>query len=286
MEDYLTIGEISRFTDVPISTLRYYDSEGIFSPALKDEKNNYRYYTGFQIPVLKIIIHLKKLGFSNDSIKSHLKNLNYSHTLELTTKIIEETKMEIKRLQRIEKELVQNADQIKQLIEIEEKIDSFFIEDLEEIRAVYAEISLETDPKKILQTAFKKLDTTLSTGTLPEMTKKIDPPLNNNTLPIGIYALIIPQKNIDNGSFKEEKVILMRDVKNIEKKIVLPKSRYACLYCKNRFRDRREHVEKLLKWIKNNNFQVRGDIVIHFLAGPGFVKDPKELLYAVKIPIK
>lgn len=286
MEDYLTIGEISKLTAVPVSTLRYYDSEGIFSPALKDEKNNYRYYTGFQIPVLKIIIHLKKLGFSNDSIKSHLKNLNYSHTLELTTKIIEETKMEIKRLQIIEKELLQNADQIKQLIEIEERIDTFFIEEAEEIKAIYADISLDTDPKKVIQTAFKKLDITLSTGNSSEMTKKIDTSLNNTTLPIGIYALLVPQKNIYNGGFKEEKVIFMHDVKNIEKKIVLPKSRYACLYCKNRFRDRKEYIEKLLKWIEKNKFEIKGDIIIHFLAGPGFVKDPKELLYAIKIPIK
>lgn len=155
MEDYLTIGEISKLTAVSISTLRYYDSEGIFSPALKDEKNNYRYYTGFQIPVLKIIVHLKKLGFTNDSIKSHLNNLNYSHTLELITKIIEETKVEIKRLQRIEKELVQNSGQIKQLIEIEKKIDTFFIEEIDEIKAVYAEISLDIDSKKIIQAAFK-----------------------------------------------------------------------------------------------------------------------------------
>ena len=34
MEGYLTIGEISKFTGVPISTLRYYDSEGIISPCL------------------------------------------------------------------------------------------------------------------------------------------------------------------------------------------------------------------------------------------------------------
>lgn len=286
MEDYLTIGEISKLTAVPISTLRYYDSEGIFSPALKDEKNNYRYYTGFQIPVLKIIIHLKKLGFSNESIKSHLKNLNYSHTLELITKIIEETKVEIKRLQRIEKELIQNADQVRQLIEIEEKIDTFFIEKMEEIKAVYTDISLDTDPKKIIQTAFKKLDISLSTSNSSEITKKIDVPLNNTTLPIGIYALIIPRENIENGNFKEEKIIFMRDVKSIEKKMILPKNRYACLYCKNRFRDRKEYVEKLLKWIKDNNFEITGDTIIHFLAGPGFVKDPKELLYAVKIPIK
>lgn len=286
MEDYLTIGEISKLTAVPISTLRYYDSEGIFSPALKDEKNNYRYYTGFQIPVLKIIVHLKKLGFTNDSIKSHLNNLNYSHTLELITKIIGETKAEIKRLQRIEKELVQNSGQIKQLIEIEEKIDTFFIEEIDEIKAVYAEISLDIDSKKIIQAAFKKLDSSLNSNNSSEITKKIDAPLNNTVLPIGIYALIIPKENIDNGSFKEEKIILMQDVKNIEKRMIIPKNRYACLYCKNKFKNRREYIAKLLRWVKENNFEIIGDAVIHFLAGPGFVKDPKELLYAVKVPIK
>ena len=98
--------------------------------------------------------------------------------------------------------------------------------------------------------------------------------------------MIIPKENIDNGSFKEEKIILMQDVKNIEKRMTIPKNRYACLYCKNKFKNRREYIDKLLEWIKENNFEIIGDAVIHFLAGPGFVKDPKELLYAVKIPIK
>ena len=31
MKDYLTIGEVSKITSLPISTLRYYDSEGIIS---------------------------------------------------------------------------------------------------------------------------------------------------------------------------------------------------------------------------------------------------------------
>ena len=88
MKDYLTIGEISKITNLPISTLRYYDSEGIISPDYKDEKTNYRYYRFFQIPIIKMIVHLKKLGFSNLKIKSHLENLSYSHTLELMNKMI------------------------------------------------------------------------------------------------------------------------------------------------------------------------------------------------------
>ena len=51
MEGYLTIGEISKLTGVPISTLRYYDSEGIILPLYKDKKNNYRYYSEIQIPI-------------------------------------------------------------------------------------------------------------------------------------------------------------------------------------------------------------------------------------------
>ena len=75
--------------------------------------------------------------------------------------------------------------------------------------------------------------------------------------------MIIPKENIDNGSFKEEKIIFMQDVKNIEKRMTIPKNRYACLYCKNKFKNRREYIDKLLEWIKENNFEIIGDAIIH-----------------------
>ena len=104
MKDYLTIGEVSKITSLPISTLRYYDSEGIISPNYKDEKTNYRYYRFFQIPIIKMIVHLKKLGFSNAKIKSHLENVSYSHTLELMNKMIIGDSKTPKFRKRVERE--------------------------------------------------------------------------------------------------------------------------------------------------------------------------------------
>lgn len=274
MEGYLTIGEISKFTGVPISTLRYYDSEGIISPIYKDTKSNYRYYSEMQIPVLRIIYYLKRLGFSNDSIKSHLKTLNYSHTLELISQLIFDTKEEIKKLQKLHKELVKNSEQIKNLISIEEKINSFFIEESEKIKAIYVTIAESNEEEKFIKAAFKKLSLyTLNT--------------EKELLPIGVCALTIPQENIENKSYRETKLLYMKDIKEFKEKITLPKQKYACMYCKGSLLNKKENIDKLLAWIEDNKLtKSEGDILLHFLAGPGFIKDPKEIMYIIKVPIE
>ncbi|MGL5702739.1 MAG: MerR family DNA-binding transcriptional regulator, partial [Cetobacterium sp.] len=40
-DEFLTIGEVSKSTSIPISTLRYYDKVGLLSPAFKNEETNY-----------------------------------------------------------------------------------------------------------------------------------------------------------------------------------------------------------------------------------------------------
>ena len=273
MEGYLTIGEISKFTGVPISTLRYYDSEGIISPIYKDTKSNYRYYSEMQIPILRIIFYLKRLGFSNDSIKSHLKTLNYSHTLDLISQLIYDTKQEIKKLQKLHKELIKSSEQIKNLMSIEEKINSFFIEESEKIKAIYVTIAESNDEEKFIRAAFKKLSLyTLNT--------------EKELLPIGICALTIPQENIENKSYKETKLLYMKDIKELTEKITLPKRKYACVYCKGSLLNKKENIDKLLAWIEDNKLtKSEGDILLHFLAGPGFIKEPKEIMYIIKVPI-
>lgn len=276
LDEYLTIGEVSKLTGIPISTLRYYDSEGIISPSYKDKKNNYRYYTEMQVPVLRIIVHLKKIGFSNESIKSHLRTLNYSHTLELITQIIADTKAEIKRLQKTERELIKNAVQMEKLISIERKINTFFIEEIEETKGVYIPISTNDEPRKVIKAAFRKLDVYTSKERA-----------HTALLPIGIYALMIPEESIKNGIYRETKLFFMSDIKGYKDKMIIPKTKYACMYCKGRLLDKQEKIEELLRWIKDKGMILdKGDTLFHFMAGPGFVKEPTELLYTIKIPVK
>lgn len=67
--EYLTISEVSKFKNVSIKSLRYYDSIGVLKPAYKNPETGYRYYLYEQLPMLNIISFCIEVGIS-------LKNWN------------------------------------------------------------------------------------------------------------------------------------------------------------------------------------------------------------------
>jgi effector-binding domain-containing protein len=62
------IGQFSRFSQVTVKTLRYYDEIGLLKPAEVDRFTGYRYYSASQLPRLNRILALKDLGLSLDQI--------------------------------------------------------------------------------------------------------------------------------------------------------------------------------------------------------------------------
>lgn len=64
----MSIGEFSRFCQVTIKTLRYYDKMGLLVPNEIDEWSRYRYYDVSQMQQLNAILRLKDLGFSLEEI--------------------------------------------------------------------------------------------------------------------------------------------------------------------------------------------------------------------------
>jgi effector-binding domain-containing protein len=60
----LKIGEFSRLSQTPVSTLRYYDDIGLIKPVDVDGFTGYRYYSAEQLPKLNRIAVLKDLGLS------------------------------------------------------------------------------------------------------------------------------------------------------------------------------------------------------------------------------
>ena len=60
----LKIGEFSRLSQIPVSTLRYYDDIGLLEPVDVDGLTGYRYYSAEQLPKLNRITVLKDLGLS------------------------------------------------------------------------------------------------------------------------------------------------------------------------------------------------------------------------------
>lgn len=62
------IGDFSKFSQVTVKTLRYYDEIGLLKPARVDDFTGYRYYSVEQLPRLNRILALKDLGFSLDQL--------------------------------------------------------------------------------------------------------------------------------------------------------------------------------------------------------------------------
>jgi len=75
--ELLSIGEVSKLTEVSVKSLRYYEKVGILKPAYTDVDSNYRYYTFKQTYLVELI----KLSLELDIPLKELSN--YIHDEEI-----------------------------------------------------------------------------------------------------------------------------------------------------------------------------------------------------------
>lgn len=68
---YYSIGEVAKATGIAISTLRYYDREGMF-PNMERSNGGIRVFSDTEINTLRVIECLKTSGMSIKSIKEFL----------------------------------------------------------------------------------------------------------------------------------------------------------------------------------------------------------------------
>ena len=68
---YYTIGEVASITGISISTLRYYDREGMF-PAMERSNGGIRMFSDTEIEVIRILECLKVSGMPVKEIKQFL----------------------------------------------------------------------------------------------------------------------------------------------------------------------------------------------------------------------
>lgn len=66
-----TIKEVSEMLNLPTSTLRYYESEGLY-PSLKRSSGNQRIFTEDDLLILKVVVCLKKTKMPIQDIKNFI----------------------------------------------------------------------------------------------------------------------------------------------------------------------------------------------------------------------
>jgi regulatory protein len=107
-----SIGQVAKMFDLPISTLRYYDKEGLFPDMQR--KGNQRIFTEAELECLRVIACMKKSGLEIKDIKQYFDwcregSSTYKLRQELFLKQRSEIEDEIKKLQATKACLILNA---------------------------------------------------------------------------------------------------------------------------------------------------------------------------------
>lgn len=95
----MKISEAAKFSGLPVKTIRYYESIGLFES--KRESNGYRNYSDLMVKDMKFLNHSRQLGFNLDDCRDLLALFQDPHRASKNVKDVAE-----KRLQHIDEQIV------------------------------------------------------------------------------------------------------------------------------------------------------------------------------------
>lgn len=113
MEDFFSIGELSKYQNISKQTLIFYDKTGLFHPAYVDPANGYRYYSASQLDELDTILILKKSGLSLQKIKELLEHYTTGSSLKVLRNQLGVIDQQMEELRMIRSRLAQCCTQLE-----------------------------------------------------------------------------------------------------------------------------------------------------------------------------
>lgn len=122
---FLTVSEFSRFTHIPIDTIKYYDRIGILKPAYVGD-NKYRYYLPEQALQLTRVIFGAKAGMPLNIIKQTIDTNDFKLSMEHYRGIYSKLEEKIQEFNAI-RSTIYNLDYYYRLTEAHEPLELFRI---------------------------------------------------------------------------------------------------------------------------------------------------------------
>lgn len=119
-----SIGELSKLTQLPVKTLRFYHEEGLLVPAFVDPDTGYRYYNQSHIETARVIVYLRGLEFPLSEIKELLHcedDVDLLMFLERQQNVVKER---IKQLRKAAKSLEQFISEEQEARTVAKNVDN------------------------------------------------------------------------------------------------------------------------------------------------------------------
>lgn len=130
----ITIGELSKLSNLPVSRLRYYHDIGLLKANHIDEKTNYRYYLREQLYNTNFITRWRDLGFTIEEILEISREYNFENITNLYSQKESDIDRQIRELTSKKKMIVDERKVLEYLNKkADEKINSRYTFELTEI---------------------------------------------------------------------------------------------------------------------------------------------------------
>lgn len=281
-QERYSIGKVGKICNVPIKTLRYYDSINLVVPCFRDIESNYRYYSKEQMVTIYTIRKLRMLGFGLKEIHNIINN-NKANILEesIDSKLAEIAK-EIKDLKQRYAEGYTFSERLKKGVDIlslyskDDKLTkSITIEEIPESYLFFTRKVMKNYSNKDVSLERWIEIMNLSNNQGMEIKGPITITYHSNPLDQFLYKDIDVEFGIhlespiesDNcrkfGGFKAATTIHIGDYSNI-------------IYT---------HVE-MIQYLNKNGYNVNGNISEEFIISPFDVSNSDEHVTKIIVPIE
>ena len=245
MENLFSIGELSKYQNISKQTLIYYDKIGLFCPAWVDPHNGYRYYSAGQIDDLDTILIMKKIGFSLNEIREHMRHYTIDSSLIALRKQMTVIDRQIRELRMIRSRVAHRCEQMESAKAHRDGDGDIVVENAEEtyllcepVDAPYTLKETSIATKKCFAEAFEK------------------------ELPIFFQCgVIVPLERIRSGRYTEASTAFLPIEKtekaaNIRR---LPAGKCVCIYHVGDYLSIGRSYEKLLDYCRVQGLEIVSD---------------------------
>ena len=270
-DNWYKINEVAVLHDLSRKTLLHYDKINLFKPRYVDTINGYRYYHRSQLPILKEIIYLKKIGFSLDKIKELLDNRTHLSIIEALKIRQSELQTEIQALKLQERSiqyLVSFYGASAQISENDIKRPSI---KMYPERRVYIQRCVNKGSRKEVMFAYRSALRDLNTRHL-----------------FSHYEYGTVYFNCDQVSEISNHVgafISLPSEFDVPDAYVMPEGKYICMYKKGSYYDE-ENVRYFKRWIFENGYEIDGDIFDICRVDYTFTRDEDQMILELQVKVK
>lgn len=245
MNGFFSIGEISKLQNISRQTLIFYDKIGLFCPSYIDPDNGYRYYSAKQLDYLDTILIMKKIGFSLDEIKTHMKNYTIDNSIVALRKQLSVIKRQIEELQMIKSRVEHRCLQLEYSVSIRDSSDTVTLENM-----------------KHQYILLQKVDAPYSLEKVSLATKECFVRSFKEQLPIFFQSgAIVPYDRIRQGRYTEASFVFLPIEKssNINGVMEMPAGKCVCTYHIGAYPSIGRAYERILNYCEENHLNIVSD---------------------------